>query len=133
MSTSLSETSAALPGRQLAPLGRRFAGQVIDWAITVVIIFAGAVGGGDAVGVTFTVAGIAYYLLSDGLPNGQSLAKRMLKMSVVDAASGKPCNYFQSFLRNIAQVLGILDWLWIFGEKRRRAGDLLARTLVVSV
>jgi uncharacterized RDD family membrane protein YckC len=74
----------------------------------------------------------AYYLFCDGLPNGQSVGKRLLKIRVVIDETGLPCTYSKSFLRNIAQVLGILDWLWIFGGKRKRAGDFLARTSVID-
>ena len=74
-----------------------------------------------------------YILFADGMSGGQSLGKRWLGMVVIDAASGEPCTFGKSFVRNITLVLlGPIDWIFIFGESRRRLGDRLAGTVVVS-
>ena len=74
----------------------------------------------------------AYYLFADGLRDGQSLAKRHLGMRVIDAETGAPCTFFQSFLRNLLlAILGPLDWIFIFGERHQRLGDKAAGTIVV--
>ena len=73
-----------------------------------------------------------YYLFADGLRDGQSLAKRHLGIRVIDAESGTPCTFFQSFLRNLLlAILGPLDWIFIFGERHQRLGDKAAGTIVV--
>jgi uncharacterized RDD family membrane protein YckC len=75
---------------------------------------------------------LGYFLLSDGLPNGQSLGKKLIGISVVDIRSGKACTYFGSFLRNgPSLVLGVIDAALILFRRRQRVGDLFARTVVV--
>jgi uncharacterized RDD family membrane protein YckC len=54
-----------------------------------------------------------------------------MKTAVVNASNGSPCSYCQSFLRNIFQVFGFFDWLFVFGKKRQRLGDIAAGTIVV--
>ena len=74
----------------------------------------------------------AYYLFADGLHDGQSLAKRQLGIRVIDAETGAPCTFWQSFLRNLLlAILGPLDWIFIFGERHQRLGDKAANTIVV--
>jgi uncharacterized RDD family membrane protein YckC len=52
---------------------------------------------------------------------------------VVDARTGEPCTYRQSFIRNILLTfLGPIDWLFIFGERHQRLGDKAAGTIVVT-
>jgi hypothetical protein len=50
----------------------------------------------------------------------------------INASNGSPCSYCQSFLRNIFQVFGFFDWLFVFGKKRQRLGDIAAGTIVVQ-
>ena len=79
------------------------------------------------------ILSLGYYLLSDGLPGGQSLGKRLLDIAVVDEKTRKPCSFGQSVLRNFTALLGAVDWLLIFGEKQKRIGDVVANTCVISV
>jgi len=73
-----------------------------------------------------------HILLADGLEGGQSLGKRVVKTRVVDAQSGAPCTFGQSFVRNLLlSLLGPLDWLFIFGAKHQRLGDMAAGTIVI--
>ncbi|MFN8424345.1 MAG: RDD family protein [Anaerolineae bacterium] len=77
---------------------------------------------------------IAYALFADGLPGGQSIGKRILAIRVVDEATGAPCTYRQSFIRNLVLSIGsFIDALFIFGARRQRLGDLAARTIVTNV
>lgn len=135
MSAILPEVNLAIEHRPLASLGARLLGQIIDWAIAVGIFLLAIplANVSETLALVPVIGCIGYYLLCDGMPNGQSLAKRLLKIAVIDSDNGKPCSYGQSAVRNITQVLGILDWLWIFGPKSRRAGDVLAHTIVVKV
>ena len=76
---------------------------------------------------------LGYLFLADSLPGGQSYGKRLLGMAVVDERTGAPCSPWQSFVRNaMLSVLGIFDWAFIFGERRQRLGDMVARTIVVE-
>jgi uncharacterized RDD family membrane protein YckC len=57
-----------------------------------------------------------------------------VKTKVIDSRNGSPCTFGQSFVRNLLlSILGLIDWLFIFGEKRQRLGDKAATTLVVKV
>jgi uncharacterized RDD family membrane protein YckC len=76
--------------------------------------------------------GIAYFLLADSLPNGQSIGKKLLKMRVVSEKTGEACSVVQSFLRNVTTPLGIIDWIFIFYGSHRRLGDFIASTIVVK-
>jgi uncharacterized RDD family membrane protein YckC len=73
---------------------------------------------------------VGYILFCDGLKSG-SLGKIIMKTAVLNAADGTRCSYWQSFIRNVFQILGILDWLFVFGKKRQRLGDRVAGTLVI--
>lgn len=137
MEVSTPQSEYRKPGN-LAGLGRRLGGQWIDSLITFVILF--AVGraaefvgvSADAVGILAIGAAAAYYLFSDAMPNGQSVGKKLLGMSVIDERSHLYCNLYQSFMRNITTpVLSILDWIFIFFGSRKRLGDMLASTIVV--
>jgi uncharacterized RDD family membrane protein YckC len=74
---------------------------------------------------------LGYLLLSDALPNGQSIGKRLLGISVIDKRSGLGCGLFQSLARNAGAIL-IIDWIWIFLESRTRLGDMHAKTIVIQ-
>ena len=122
----------------LAGLGRRLGGQWIDSLITLFVLFAvgqsaefvGATP--DAVGILAIVAAAAYYLFSDAMPNGQSVGKKLLGMSVIDERSHLNCNLYQSFMRNITTpILSVFDWIFIFFGSRKRLGDMLASTIVI--
>jgi len=71
-----------------------------------------------------------YLLLRDALPK-QSLGKRLMKLRVVQAGSGVRCTGKQSLLRNLPQLLFLIDAAFILGERRMRLGDHLAGTRVV--
>jgi hypothetical protein len=115
-----------------AGLSDRVVGQIIDGSIAFSPVF--LLYAFDAPPATFVVGLVllfGYHLFADGLPGGQSLGKRLLGIAVVDDRTAKPCSYGQSALRNAAQILGWLDWIWILGEERKRAGDHFAKTRVV--
>jgi uncharacterized RDD family membrane protein YckC len=123
----------------LASRSSRLYGQLIDGAVGLAPIIAGAILSNlsDALGAIFVVGGIAfsifYYLFADGLHGGQSFAKRWLGMQVVSASTGAPCTFGQSFVRNLLlAVLGPLDWIFIFGERHQRLGDHAANTIVIA-
>lgn len=122
----------------LAGLGRRWEGQLID-SITTFFLFYAVGRAAEFVGLPPGVAGLlalgagaAYYLFSDAMPNGQSLGKKLLGMSVIDERSYLNCNLYQSFMRNITTpFLNVFDWIFIFFGSRKRLGDMLASTIVI--
>jgi len=122
---------------QLASLGERLVGQFLDGLIYLAIIVLGSMLDmiantyfGFFVGLGFA---ILYLLFQDGLGEGQSLGKRVVKTRVIDEGTFHSGSFGQSFGRNLVLcVLGWIDWLFIFGERRQRLGDRLVHTLVVK-
>jgi uncharacterized RDD family membrane protein YckC len=117
----------------------RLVGQILDGVIGVSPMIAAVVVASIStdVGTALVIAGVvfavAYYFLADGLEGGQSWAKRWLGLAVVDARTGEPCGFGQSFVRNfLLAILGPLDWLFILGGRKQRLGDIVAGTLVVA-
>ena len=96
-------------------------------------------------------AGMAYLLLGDGLFDGRSLGKKLIRLRVISAASGSACSFRDSVLRNSTLALGYALWLipwigWMFlaavaavefvlilGNKDgNRLGDEIAGTAVIE-
>lgn len=114
----------------------RFAAQILDSLIAfvlalVTLYFAGRK---PIAGIAWgLLVFMAYTLLSDALPRGQSIGKRIMKIAVVDEKTMQPCTILKSFIRNISLLfLNVFDWIFIFGPKRQRLGDIFAKTTVVN-
>jgi uncharacterized RDD family membrane protein YckC len=128
------ESSPALASRLT-----RLVGQFVDGLIGFAPLIAAAMVSviNQRLGSILVIAGavfaVAYYFLADGLEGGQSWAKRWFGLAVVDARTGEPCGFGQSFVRNfLLAILGPLDWVFIFGGRKQRLGDIVAGTLVVA-
>lgn len=123
---------------QYASRSSRLMGQVLDGLIAFAPLLLAFVIPKDqeAVMLLLAVAWLGWVLfnvfLADGLSGGQSFGKRIVGIRVVGADSGVPCTFWQSFVRNLLlSVLGPLDWVFIFGERHQRLGDMAAGTIVV--
>lgn len=128
----------------LASLGERFCGTVLD-ILGVFLCFCGVVFITTVIESLTNITFIKilaypteyfillYPLIADGLKEGQSYGKRIMKTSVVDATTGEPCTFWKSFIRNFFMVLGLFDLVFIFGEKRQRLGDKAANTIVIKM
>jgi len=97
-------------------------------------------------------AGLAYLLLGDGLFDGRSLGKKLIRLKVVSIDALEPCTFRDSLLRNSTLGLGYLLWrlipwigwiafpviaavefIMILGNKEgRRLGDEIAGTTVIE-
>ncbi len=96
-------------------------------------------------------AGLAYLLLGDGLFDGRSIGKKLLKIRVISKATNGPCTFRDSILRNCTlaggYILWIIPWIgWIFilltsalefililgSRDGMRLGDEIAGTLVTE-
>ncbi len=91
---------------------------------------------------------VAYELLSDGLPGGRSVGKRLMGLRAVIVTTGKPCNVARSLLRNagwtatrlcfaslwlapLALTYSLIEVLLVlFSPSGQRLGDWLAGTQV---
>lgn len=120
--------------KPLARIGQRFTAQFLDDLVAIAIGVAGYLAAKAlALPLELSILGFfLYLLLCDGLPGGQSLGKRLTKIAVVHVTTEKPCNYWQSSVRNFSMVLGVVDAVLIAGKQRRRLGDYLGRTKVVQ-
>ena len=130
--------ASIMQSTDLASLPQRLAGQFLDglvamapvivaFMITVVMQRTGIV-----LIVVACIFAFLYHLLADGLDGGQSIGKRLVGIRVVSAETGAPCTFGQSFIRNfLLAILGPIDWIFIFGERRQRLGDKAAGTIVI--
>ena len=116
----------------------RFVGQCVDGLVAgapLVLFFlirtdGSAVSGALALG--WLGWACFHVLLADGMEGGQSWGKRAAGTRVVDATTGAPCTFGQSFIRNLLlSFLGPIDWVFIFGERHQRLGDKAAGTIVI--
>jgi uncharacterized RDD family membrane protein YckC len=133
---------SVVPTVDLASLPQRLAAQFLDGLVVGVPVLALVYGGTVLYGFTDWPAGVliaaavlyamSYVLFSDGLGGGQSLGKRWVGIRVVSSETGAPCTFGQSFVRNLPlSILGPIDWIFIFGERRQRLGDKAAGTIVI--
>jgi uncharacterized RDD family membrane protein YckC len=117
----------------------RLLGQFVDGIVGAApfLVGLGLTAMNSSLGSVLIMVGLAwsvfYYLFADGLSGGQSFAKQWLGLKVIDARSGQPCTFGQSFVRNLLlAILGPIDWVFIFGERHQRLGDMAANTIVVA-
>ena len=128
-----------MDNQNLASLGERLFGQILDSFVVVAAIVVAFIllAVSPNIGTTAMFAAIAfaifYILFADGFEGGQSYGKRAMHTACVDATTGVPCTFWQSFIRNLLlSLLGIIDWVFIFGSKRQRLGDKAANTIVIK-
>lgn len=121
--------------KPLASIGQRFTSQFLDDLVAIAAaVFFYSVARLFSLPLELVFLGFfAYVLLCDGLPGGQSLGKRFTRTAVVHATTGEPCRYWQSLVRNVAMVLGVIDAAFIVGKHRRRLGDYIAGTQVIRL
>ena len=96
-------------------------------------------------------AAVAYLLICDGLFDGRSLGKKVMRLKVISVSSGLPGSYRDSMIRNLPFVLALalfniplIGWLFpvlipafefllALGNKEgMRLGDDIAGTKVVE-
>lgn len=125
---------------ELAGLFKRWLGQVLDNVLPMLAlgctVFIAALSGSDILPIIVGSMGgigiILYILFADGMNEGQSWGKKIVGTRVIDMRTGDPCTYGQSFVRNIFYLLGFFDWIFIFGARRQRLGDIVAGTVVIE-
>ena len=71
------------------------------------------------------------YFFKDSF-NGRSLAKRMLKLQVVDNTTGEVASVGKCFVRNIFIIIWPVEVLVSLFSPQRRIGDMVAGTKVVN-
>lgn len=141
---------------ELASPWLRLGGAIIDGLILMVLImpvyfilFWSAISSGQQPGllasIGFTVFGFLVFVAVQGYflnQSGQTIAKKLLKMKIVDENGNKPeivkligLRYavvqFAQLVPFLGAIYGLVDALFIFRQDRRRISDLLAGTRVV--
>lgn len=96
-------------------------------------------------------AGLIYILISDGLFDGRSIGKKVMRLRVVKADTGESCTYRDSILRNsvfgvmlILYKVPLIGWLFVLAitafefllmlgnRNGMRLGDNITNTKVVE-
>lgn len=75
--------------------------------------------------------GFSLYFCKDCI-QGRSIAKRILKLQVVNNKTGEVAGPIRCFVRNIFCVLWFVEWIVVLVNPGRRIGDLVAGTKVVK-
>lgn len=134
---------------RLAGLGSRIVAQIVDWmllvAVDMMMMFAAGLtffiqpGIASAVLDAVLILGpFAYFILLEGLWNGQTVGKRILGIRV-RMADGTPITFPAAVGRNLLRPADFLPALYMVGlmamftnPKSQRLGDLVAGTIVVN-
>lgn len=133
---------------RLAGLGSRVNAHIIDLIVVFVLLLVLGYGSftalsfidpGLAVGVMYTLLGATpflYFILLEGLWNGQTLGKRSLGIRV-RMADGTPITMTAAIGRNLLRPADMLPGPYFFGlvamflnPKSQRIGDLVSNTVV---
>lgn len=81
--------------------------------------------------MTYTgIFGFLVYFLKD-IFNGRSLAKRILKLQVVDNKTGQPASPLQCFVRDLFCIIWPVEFIVSMANTSRRIGDRVAGTRLV--
>jgi uncharacterized RDD family membrane protein YckC len=135
------ELDLAGPGKRL--VGAFVDGLLVGVPLIVVMLMMFGVGKGSSLGVSAGVGLVAALitLLYDALmtaSGGQTVGKKVAGIKVV-TVEGADVGTGQAFVRagsrtvmNLTRVLGLVDALFVFSDKRRTLHDRIARTVVVN-
>lgn len=88
--------------------------------------------------LVLTVAQIAYFVVLEGGPSGQTLGKKVMDIRVIDFSTGGPLGYGKAFVRWIGRIpstiVCYLGYLWMLWDRERQTWhDKIANTVVVPV
>ena len=145
-STDVLEMDDAINGYTRADLLSRILARAID-----LLFFGFFACLGSVVGV---MAGLLYLAIADGLMNGRSLGKKIIRIQVLSEPELVPVGFKGSIIRNatifvivLFAIVPIIGWILFFtlglviiaveiylmvvDTGHRRAGDIMARTVVV--
>ncbi len=78
----------------------------------------------------FLILGFALYLCKDSF-NGRSVAKRVLKLQIVDNKTGEVATPIKCFIRNIPIIVWPIEVIAALINPSRRIGDYMSGTRVV--
>ena len=132
-----------MPDERRAGLLLRTAAKIIDFILIAAVV--------ELIPKAGFFAGLAYLLLGDGLFEGQSLGKKLIRIRVVSTATGSGCTFRESILRNSTLAVGLalsripllgwillvivcgIEFILMLGSKEsKRLGDEIAKTGVTE-
>ncbi len=134
--------AAGGPSGPRASFWQRLGAFVIDYIVQLVVIVV-FVGGLAAVSESLAVVGyliavivlIAYFVMLEGGPTGQTLGKKALGIRVYDLKQGGPIGYGRGFIRwigRIASSILLIGYLWsIWDSEKQTFHDKFAGSVVV--
>lgn len=147
---NLARRSSILLGERHTSVFSRLTAKVIDSLVVVAIFFLGV----RLFPPLGLVCAVIFCAMQDGLGSGQSIGKRIMGLRVIEDINGTPCNFWNSFLRNVPFTVAVafvaVPALWVFFilltlpvialelyllvmvESGVRLGDVLGNTLVVE-
>jgi uncharacterized RDD family membrane protein YckC len=140
---SISEGNADQQELERAKILNRIIARIIDFIIVGILL--------EAVPRLGFFTGLTYLLIADGLFEGRSVGKRLIKLRVVHNKENQACGFRESIIRNFPFAVGYIlmalpllgfifpiliagfETLLMFGSERgMRLGDELAKTRVVE-
>ncbi|HWC25949.1 MAG TPA: RDD family protein [Solirubrobacteraceae bacterium] len=86
--------------------------------------------------VVALAGGIAYYVLLEGGPRGQTVGKMACGIRVIDLGRGGPIGYGRAFIRYVGRIVSgiaiLLGYLWMLWDKEKQTWhDKFADAVVV--
>jgi uncharacterized RDD family membrane protein YckC len=142
-----SGTIASLePAVRFASVGRRIGAALIDvvvagvtlgfvFEVLAVWLFGESLNNEGQWPITF-LALLVYWTAMEAI-SGQTVGKALLHIKVVDATTGADIGFWQSLVRNVFKLFGVMLFgvvtiVWISASKtRQRLGDMAAKTIVI--
>jgi uncharacterized RDD family membrane protein YckC len=131
--------SGSGPSGPRANFGQRLLAYIVDaliLAIPYLIVYFAI---SEALGLLVIIVGaIAYYVVLQGGPTGQTVGKKVMNIRVVDFNTGGPIGYGRAFVRYLVQgfLSGILflGYLWMLWDREKQTWhDKASRSVVVPV
>jgi uncharacterized RDD family membrane protein YckC len=115
---------------EMASAGDRFIAALIDGVLCAAV---------SVIPILGWIVGLAYQFTKDALPflDGQSLGKKVMKIRVVEEATGTPITnkYDKAILRAVSLIIplfGIIDAAMVLSAEKKRFGDKWAGTIVIK-
>ncbi len=140
---SASEDYPDVQELERAKILNRIIARVIDFLIIGILL--------EAVPRIGFFAGLLYLLIADGLFDGRSVGKRLIKLRIVLGEKNRMCGFRESIIRNFPFAIGYIlmalplvgfifpilvvgfeTLLMLGSEKGLRLGDELAKTMVIE-
>ena len=121
---------------QLASVWSRLGALLVDLLVMFFIIIVGGefmmqLGIKSEALAVYPILFLYWYLIAKKYPC-QTLGKKFFHIATVDSRTLKQPKLWQVVVRNLFRWFYVVDAVFMFGHKRQRLGDLVAKTIVVK-